>query len=311
MKILVTGIACDIGNAIGRILAASDICDSVIGCDIHDQYGGKHIFHKCFIVPRANDTNYIDILCRLVEENQITLIVPTSEAEQRFLLSNDMLSSIGNAKLILPSICAMEVGYDKLKTTHFLKEADLPYPWTYEVKKLRPKSLPCILKSRTGSGSKDIKLVKSEYEISLYEKLYPDFIWQEQIGSDTEEYTCGVYRSTRGEIRVISFHRRLTQGHTSFGELVDVGQITRLCEEIADRLELVGSINVQLRLVDEVPVVFEINPRFSSTVMFRHMMGFQDLIWSIYETLLMELPEYKLKYEVGRRFFKKYEEVIL
>jgi len=205
----------------------------------------------------------------------------------------------------------MEVGYDKLKTAHFLEKADLPYPWTYEVKQQRPKSLPCILKSRTGAGSKDIKLVKSENEISLYEKLYPDFIWQEQIGSDTEEYTCGVYRSTRGEIRVISFHRRLTQGHTSFGELVDVGQITRLCEEIADRLELVGSINVQLRLVDEVPVVFEINPRFSSTVMFRHMMGFQDLIWSIYETLLMELPEYELKYEVGIRFFKKYEEVIL
>jgi len=311
VNILVTGIASDIGNAIGRILSESDMCDAVLGCDIHDQHGGKYIFHKCFVVPRADDPNYIETLCQLVEENEIQLIVPSSEPEQRFLLSHDMLSNIGCAKLILPSRHAMEVGYDKLKTARFLEKTDLPYPWTYEVEKQRPKSFPCILKSRTGRGSQDIKLVSSENEISLYQELYSGFIWQELIGSDAEEYTCGVYRSVRGEVRVISFRRRLAAGITSFGELAEVEQITRLCREIANHLNLVGSINIQLRLVDDIPVVFEINPRFSSTVMFRHMMGFQDLIWSIHETLLMGLPEYELNCKIGVSFYKKCEEVVL
>ena len=57
--------------------------------------------------------------------------------------------------------------------------------------------------------------------------------------------------------------------------------------QIAESLDLFGSINIQLRLVEkEGPMVFEINPRFSSTVGMRHMIGFSDLIWSIEEQYL-------------------------
>lgn len=311
MNILVTGIAGDIGNAVGRIMTESGMCDSVFGCDIHDQHGGKQIFDECFVVPGVDDQNYIEVLRRLVEKYEIQLIIPSSEPEQRFLFGINMLGSIGSAKLILSSRRAMEVGFDKLKTARFLEEAELPYPWTYEVGKRRPKSLPCILKNKCGAGSQDVKLVRFENEIPLYEELYSDFIWQERIGSDAQEYTCGVYQSASGKARVIIFRRRLAAGITSFGELVEVESITRLCENIANHLNLVGSINVQLRLVDDVPIVFEINPRFSSTVMFRHLMGFQDLIWSVHEMLLKELPEYELNCETGVKFYKKYEEIIL
>jgi carbamoyl-phosphate synthase large subunit len=40
---------------------------------------------------------------------------------------------------------------------------------------------------------------------------------------------------------------------------------------------------VQLRLTDKGPRVFEINPRFSSTVLMRHRMGFSDVLWAIEE----------------------------
>ena len=42
-------------------------------------------------------------------------------------------------------------------------------------------------------------------------------------------------------------------------------------------------MNVQLRLTDRGPRVFEINPRFSSTVLMRHRMGFTDVLWAIEE----------------------------
>ena len=37
----------------------------------------------------------------------------------------------------------------------------------------------------------------------------------------------------------------------------------------------------QFRVINKIPHVFEINPRFSSTVKMRDMIGFKDLIWSI------------------------------
>jgi carbamoyl-phosphate synthase large subunit len=311
LNILVTGIGGDIGNAIGRILDKSDICDVVYGCDIHNQHGGRYVFKKCFLVPRVDRKNYIDCIYDLVKEYNIQIVIPSSEPEQRYLLNNGIVDQIGSARLLLPNIYAMEIGFDKLKTARFLEKNNLPFPWTCEVGKQNPESVPCILKSRSGAGSKDIKLVNKYSEIDLYEKLYSDCIWQEKVGSESEEYTCGVYRSSNGETRVLILRRRLSAGITSYAELVDIKQITELCEDIARLINLVGSINIQLRLNGDIPVVFEINPRFSSTVMFRHMAGFQDLIWSIHEMMFQKLPEYKLKYNSGMCLYKKCEEVVM
>ena len=54
-----------------------------------------------------------------------------------------------------------------------------------------------------------------------------------------------------------------------------------ICLQIANEWNLKGSINIQLRLIDNKPIIFEINPRFSSTVYMRHKLGFKDLIWSL------------------------------
>jgi carbamoyl-phosphate synthase large subunit len=51
-------------------------------------------------------------------------------------------------------------------------------------------------------------------------------------------------------------------------------------------------MNIQLRLTDQGPRVFEINPRFSSTVLMRHRIGFSDLLWALSEAegLAVEYP---------------------
>jgi carbamoyl-phosphate synthase large subunit len=56
-----------------------------------------------------------------------------------------------------------------------------------------------------------------------------------------------------------------------------------MCVSIAIGLDLRGSMNVQMRLTDQGPRVFEINPRFSSTVLMRHRIGFTDVIWALNE----------------------------
>jgi carbamoyl-phosphate synthase large subunit len=311
MNILVTGLSGDIGNAVGRILSESNICSTLLGCDVHEEHGGRQVFDDCFVVPKAEDPNYIPSLRKLVDQNTIGVIIPSSEPEQRFLLSQNMLQKIGSAKLLLANRQSMEIGFDKLATTRFLEKENLPHPWTFEVSKRKPKSLPCILKSRAGQGSKDVIVVSRESDVNAYQNLRPKAIWQELVGNDSSEYTCGVYRSVTGEIRVISFRRRLANGHTMYGELVDNENIKNLCQVVATRLNLVGSINLQLRLVDDVPIVFEINPRFSSTVMVRHLMGFQDVIWSIQELLFGSLPKYESKYEEGTVFYRDTVEVII
>jgi carbamoyl-phosphate synthase large subunit len=40
-------------------------------------------------------------------------------------------------------------------------------------------------------------------------------------------------------------------------------------------------VNVQLRLTENGSRIFEMNPRFSSTVFMRHLLGFRDLVWMV------------------------------
>jgi len=95
----------------------------------------------------------------------------------------------------------------------------------------------------------------------------------------------------------------LTGGYSGYGEVVENSEINNLLTSIAEKIQLVGSINIQLRLTINGPFVFEINPRFSSTVLFRHLLGFQDLLWSIQEINSEPISPYTTP-EVGKKFYK-------
>lgn len=310
MKILVTGIAGDIGNGIGRILRESQSVSKLIGCDVHNQHMGQLIFDAFEEVPRVSQDDYIDRLYDVAKKYRVDAIVPASEAELRFFFAHGLLYHLNKIPLIMANMKSLEVGFDKLKTAEFLAQNNLPYPWTIEVGKGVPRELPCILKSRFGAGGAEVRLISENQFIPHYEKIFPNHIWQESVGSIDAEYTCCVYRSCNGETRSIIFLRRLGSGRTTYGEVVNNQEIEKLCFEIADGLDLIGSINIQLRLTQRGPVVFEINPRFSSTVAFRHKLGFEDLLWSINERLLGELPKYNSKSKPGTKIYHKFEEVI-
>ncbi|WP_315003273.1 ATP-grasp domain-containing protein [uncultured Selenomonas sp.] len=305
-KILVTGCGGDIGLAVGRILLDEKAADSVIGCDIQEDHAGKVFFDRCFVIERATAPNYIDTLLRLVEEEGVDLVIPTSEPELRTLCTNDFF---GRRELFLTANQkAMEIGFDKYRTAELLQKNGLPHPWTQIAADGRPQEFPCILKSRTGCGSKDVCILTEE-QYHRQKDYGEDDIFQELIAEDDAEYTCGVFRSSSGEVRSIILRRKLRGGLTGSG-IVEVNpEIERLLNAVAMYLDLQGCINVQLRMRAGVPYVFEINPRFSSTVRFRHKLGFSDVIWSIQDRSRNIVDRYQAPV-AGRRFYKIYEDVI-
>lgn len=305
-KILVTGCGGDIGIAIGRILQETKIADSVVGCDIEEDHAGRVFFDRCFAMESAASPQYEERLTQLIEDAQIDLVIPTSEPELRLLYADHFFGR--RALFLMANDTALEIGFDKYKTAEFLQAHGLPHPWTQRAADGAPRELPCILKSRTGCGSKDVRILTAETyrEENAY---HEDDIFQEWIAGDEEEYTCGLFRSVSDEIRTIILRRRLREGRTVCGAVEENPAIEALLSALAKALNLRGSINVQLRLRDGVPYVFEINPRFSSTVRFRHQLGFSDLLWSV-QDVAGHLPSDYVPPRAGLRFYKIYEDVI-
>lgn len=306
-KILVTGCGGDIGLGIGRILQEAKAADTVVGCDMEEDHAGKVFFDRCFIAERASSQRYMDTLLQLVAREDVDLVIPTSEPELRLLCANDFF---GRKELFLTANQeAMEIGFDKYRTAEFLRENHLPHPWTQPADAgERPHQFPCILKSRTGCGSKSVRvLTEEDYHHGI--NFSSDDMFQELIAEDEGEYTCGLFRSGAGEIRTIIFRRELRGGLTGSGVVVESPVIEKLLNEIAERLHLCGSINVQLRLRAGVPYVFEINPRFSSTVRFRHQLGFSDVLWALRDHIKMPVDDYHALPQ-GIRFYKIFDDVI-
>ena len=101
----------------------------------------------------------------------------------------------------------------------------------------------------------------------------------------------------------------LWKGNESIESISLNKSVKNLLNVIAKNWNLEGSINVQLRITKKGPVIFEINPRFSSTVLFRHLFGFKDLEWSLQDAMNLDLSKY-LPNNIGKNFYKGYNEYI-
>ena len=310
-NILVTGCGGDIGQSIGKILLKSKYTKNLFGIDISNKNAAQFIYPNFSVGVPFTHPDYLQRLELFINKHDIDLIIPIAEPELRFFAEQNILKTIGKAKMITASALALEIGFDKFKTAEFLKRENLPFPETFLAKSLkRIDNFPVILKSKTGSGSKDIHKINSIEEFLFHTKnTIDDYVVQEFISDEKGEFTCGVFRSSSKEIRTQIFKRELTSGYSGYGEVIENTNISNLLEKIAVKLDLVGSINIQLRIKENQPKVFEINPRFSSTVLFRHLLGFEDLIWSIEDLLGYTLSDNRSNV-VGRKFYKGFEEYI-
>jgi len=309
MNVLVTGCGGDIGQSIGKILKKHHLVNNIIGCDISDKNPSKFIYDKFITVNRCTNIDYLSDIQNIITDFNIDLIIPLSEAEIRYITSKDIDSKIFDCPVIMANRKVRIIGLDKLKTIDLLINNGLPYPNTTILKDKKPDSFPFIVKSRTGAGSKSIFTAKDLIDFEYFKAKYPNYLAQEIIPSEEGEFTCGVFRSKNRETRTIIFKRELTGGYSGYGELYSSDSISNFLEKIADLVDLRGSINVQFRLRDNIPYIFEINPRFSSTVLFRHKLGFEDLIWSIEDFLGNKISDYNIKSN-NAKFYKGFDEYI-
>ena len=310
LKVLVTGCGGDIGQSIGKILKSKpELFTLVIGADLHQDHAGIFIFDRCYSVPRCDLDDYQLEVLNIIKQNEIDIVIPISEPELRQMEKLQYQDDFFSRPVIMANQLSLNIGFDKKLTSDFLAHHQLPFPETFCIKDYDKKNYPVLIKSRDGSGSKSIHIVNNNDEMTLYQKIYPDFIAQEFLNDEGGEFTCGLFRSTSGEVRDIIFKRKLIGGFSGFGSREEHPAISKLLHQLAVLLDLRGSINVQLRLVNNTPVIFEINPRFSSTVLFRHMMGFEDVIWSIQDKLEMSIDTYNINHSINK-FYKGFSEYV-
>jgi len=276
-RILVTAVGGDIGQSIAQCL--KDIDDIlIVGTDIHDKHAGKLFVDDFVTVPTATKNNYLDVISEIITKKKIDVLIPVNENEISTLINSET-----NFKMIHCGRNIVNIGLDKLVTINSLISLGVDVPWTIDADKNIPEYFPCLIKPRFGSGSKLIFLIQNIEEAQFFANKYPSFVFQELLDPYQKEITVCVYRTKGGDIGSVQLERLLVGGLTSWARVIKNDNIEELVKFIADEWNLNGSLNIQLRLTEKGPMIFEVNPRISSTAYMRHQLGFKDVIWSINE----------------------------
>ena len=282
-KILVTAIGGDIGSAVVRCLKEEFPEDIIIGCDISRYNQGRDYVDKFFIAPPYSEVKkYCTFIENVCNEENITHFIPITEPEILILDGNRDFFNKYNIKLAINNSFLLDIAMNKYKTATYLLNNNILTPKSWRPSELDKQFLyPVIVKGEQGCGSKNVRVVNNQGEyIEALKSIKNPFI-QEYVGNEYEEYTVGIF-SDGTVVKSIAFKRKLGYGGMSIHvESVNDEKLNSIAIKTAHLLKLVGCMNIQLRKQNDNYYIFEINPRISSTVGFRHKIGFKDVIWWI------------------------------
>jgi carbamoyl-phosphate synthase large subunit len=288
-RYLVTGANGDIADGIGRIIRETYPTAIVEGADSEGTWPGASIFHTVHSLPRADHPDYIEALTDLGNRKYVA-IFPTSEPEISRLV--DDAGEVHGLPLVLSRPEIVATFLDKLDTANWLRANNFDPPMTKRLADSNELDLPLIIKPRRGAGGRGQEIVRTGARLALAKaEQTGDNVAQQLLDVRDREYTCAVL-SYGDAIRCIIMRRTLGGDRTSKAVVEDLPVVRKLLEGIATAASPQGPLNVQLRLMDDGPKVFEINPRFSSTVMMRHRLGFCDVIWAIQALQGKSLPDF-------------------
>lgn len=278
IKAFVTGAGGGVGQGIIKSLRLiQDLDIEILAADMSPKATGLYFADRAYLVPGAGEANYLQEVLRILNEENADYYFPGTDIELPLCSRNrEMIETNSRANVHISPVEAIEIANDKLKTFQFLKKHGFPAPETWDVNdidRVEDLPLPIIAKPRIGFRSIGVKKIHEYSELREIIAHKKDYILQEVAGPDDQEYTCTVV-ATGGDCSApVALKRTLRAGDTYRAEPVERPEIRRLLPEVAKALGVNGSCNFQLRIKDGVPLIFEINCRFSGTTPFLAQIG--------------------------------------
>jgi carbamoyl-phosphate synthase large subunit len=281
--VLVTGVGAVIGYGIVRALRRLAEPPRIVGMDIYPDAVGQHWCDAFVRAVPAADAAYVDFIRQTVATHRVDLILPGIEQDVARLSAERLALADCGARLALNSAELIETAADKWLTHQALTAAGWPAIRTRldgdfcELKK--ELGLPFLLKPRRSYASKGIQRLQTEGDLEYWRgKLGDEFMVQEIVGSDEEEYTVGVFGYGDGTgSRQIAFRRMLSgEGATAKAWVETSPSLEAMVDGLVALFRPVGPTNFQLRRHRGEFLLLEVNPRISSSTSLRAAFGFNE-----------------------------------
>lgn len=249
----------------------------VLAGDMDSLSVGLYLADKGFIIPKGQSPEFLQTIRKICHDEKVDAVIP--------LVDEELLSVIElekeNIPIILPRKKFIALCLDKYHLMKKLAEYNIPVPKTkLAIEGCKDLTFPIIAKPRVGRGSRGVKILNSEKEFNSYieEISQPKTILlQDYI--EGKEYTVSSIVWRDAQVQGI-VPKEIIQKHgvTKMAVTRRNANIEKVCLDIQKKLRADGPFNVQLKLNDNgEPFIFEINPRFSTSISLTIASGIDEL----------------------------------
>jgi carbamoyl-phosphate synthase large subunit len=298
MKVLVTAAGSPLGQSVTKALLLSPLKPNILIADSTQAAAGLHLFSELdsFLTPEVKDPQYDEFITSKLVSEKIEVVFPLLGVEFAYFQKNYIKFKSLGIEVVAPRSHDALRAESKFESIELVKKAGLNYPRTILVNSqddilcfFEEGNAQGVLKPVYGASSAEIHFVSTPSEASAITQLRPPchFVLQEFMPGP--EYTVGVHRSVNSDSAYsIAIERDLKFGLSYSGKVIFNDKIEQYAIDVVLALGLFDSNNVQLKLVKNQPVIFEINPRLSSTTSVRAHFGFNEPDMILRDRLLKE-----------------------
>ena len=221
-----------------------------------------------YTVPRVSAADYLDIVERICEVEQIDLILPLNDLDIPVLASAKPRLEATGARVAVVAQDAAKVCHDKWEAYQFFNRIGLQTPrsWREADVCFDELSYPVFLKPRHGSAAKNTFKVESGDHLRALIPFVPQPMVQEFLPG--QEVTSDVICDFTGSTILTVSRRRIAvrDGEVIKGVTIRDDEILKGCQKIAQELPAVGPITVQCIYREEQPYFIEINGRLGGGI---------------------------------------------
>ena len=226
-RVMVTGSGSGVGQGILKALRSSELPITLIGADISPLNAALYRTDEAVIIPKVEQPGAFDKIVKILREYRVDVLMIGSEFELEFFSFNkSSFEKVTGIQIIVSNFDVVKISNDKWLTAEFLRKNNLPYPKSYlpscfedAVNMSANLGYPFVLKSRTGTSSRNVHVVNNFENLSAVFSSIPSPMMQELIASPSTElgveYTCSLFRGVRGEVVGPFIARRTLKGGTS------------------------------------------------------------------------------------------------
>jgi carbamoyl-phosphate synthase large subunit len=298
-------------SGISILRAMEDEPVTMLAADIDPYAAGLYLVDadRRFLLPRGDDPRFAsDLLARCVRE-RIDVLVPTVDTELLPLARMRAEFAADGVTLVLASEETLSVCLDKWELAQRCA-GRVRVPWTVVVDgAFDPDAieLPAIVKPRSGSGSRGIRLVSRRSELDALERDGTLLVQEHLPGP---EHSLDVLARADGHVAGVVPRERLKvdSGIAVTGRTLHDDALDAFAREVAAAIGLTTVANVQVKEdADGEPALLEVNPRFPGTMPLTIASGIDMPRLAIGEALGEPIPDGPLAFNdlAMVRFFQE------